>query len=184
MRLDATHSYNLLLLSGRVFSHSSGGLSRHDSIGLLWLNMTEILFSMHIQTSITGFTFTQISTSMSNEPAPDLHLAEPENDPEKPCVEVHDEIVSLGHLSSDSDIPARQIMNSSDEGIDEKKLLHKIDYALIPWLGILYLLSFLDRSSIGNAKVCELNLIYDVITDRQCSSMAWKLTCASQTHNI
>jgi hypothetical protein len=34
-------------------------------------------------------------------------------------------------------------------GIDEKKLLRKIDFALIPWLSVLYLLSFLDRTSIG-----------------------------------
>ena len=34
-------------------------------------------------------------------------------------------------------------------GVDERKLLRKIDFALIPWLSLLYLLSFLDRSSIG-----------------------------------
>lgn len=33
--------------------------------------------------------------------------------------------------------------------IDEKKLIRKIDWALIPWLSLLYLLSFLDRTSIG-----------------------------------
>lgn len=34
-------------------------------------------------------------------------------------------------------------------GVDERKLLRKIDIALIPWLSFLYLLSFLDRTSIG-----------------------------------
>jgi len=34
-------------------------------------------------------------------------------------------------------------------GVDEKKLLRKMDLALIPWLSFLYLLSFLDRTSIG-----------------------------------
>lgn len=34
-------------------------------------------------------------------------------------------------------------------GVDEKKLIRKIDIALIPWLSFLYLLSFLDRTSIG-----------------------------------
>jgi len=34
-------------------------------------------------------------------------------------------------------------------GVDEKKLLRKLDLALIPWLSFLYLLSFLDRTSIG-----------------------------------
>lgn len=33
--------------------------------------------------------------------------------------------------------------------VDERKLMRKIDIALIPWLSFLYLLSFLDRTSIG-----------------------------------
>lgn len=40
--------------------------------------------------------------------------------------------------------------------IDEKKLLRKLDWALVPWLSLLYLLSFLDRTSIGNAKLYGL----------------------------
>lgn len=38
-------------------------------------------------------------------------------------------------------------------GIDEKKLLRKMDFCIIPWLALLYLLNFLDRATIGNAKV-------------------------------
>lgn len=34
-------------------------------------------------------------------------------------------------------------------GVDERKLIRKLDLALIPWLSFLYLLSFLDRTSIG-----------------------------------
>lgn len=37
--------------------------------------------------------------------------------------------------------------------IDERKLLWKIDLHIVPWLSLLYLLSFLDRGNIGNAKV-------------------------------
>ena len=37
--------------------------------------------------------------------------------------------------------------------IDERRLLWKLDMWLVPWLSFLYLLSFLDRTSIGNAKV-------------------------------
>jgi len=37
-------------------------------------------------------------------------------------------------------------------GVDEAKLIRKIDWRLIPWLSFLYLLSFLDRTSIGNAR--------------------------------
>ncbi|KAJ8469795.1 hypothetical protein ONZ45_g16774 [Pleurotus djamor] len=40
--------------------------------------------------------------------------------------------------------------------VDERKLLRKIDLRLIPWLSLLYLLSFLDRTSIGNAKLYHL----------------------------
>lgn len=39
-------------------------------------------------------------------------------------------------------------------GVDERALVRKLDRRLIPWLSFLYLLSFLDRTSIGNAKVC------------------------------
>lgn len=39
-------------------------------------------------------------------------------------------------------------------GIDEKKLMRRIDLHIIPWLAVLYLLNFLDRGSIGNARVC------------------------------
>lgn len=37
-----------------------------------------------------------------------------------------------------------------------KKLLRKIDFALIPFLALLYLLSFLDRTNIGNARLDTL----------------------------
>ena len=37
--------------------------------------------------------------------------------------------------------------------MDEKKLMWKVDLHVIPWLTVLYLFSFLDRGSIGNAKV-------------------------------
>jgi len=37
--------------------------------------------------------------------------------------------------------------------IAEKKLIRKLDWRLIPWLSLLYLISFLDRTNIGNAKI-------------------------------
>lgn len=42
---------------------------------------------------------------------------------------------------------------SNPTGIDEKKFLRKVDSKLLPPLTILYLLSFLDRSNVGNAKL-------------------------------
>ncbi|KAG8219718.1 hypothetical protein J3R82DRAFT_686 [Butyriboletus roseoflavus] len=37
--------------------------------------------------------------------------------------------------------------------VDERMLLRKMDIRIVPWLGLLYLLNFLDRGAIGNAKV-------------------------------
>lgn len=37
--------------------------------------------------------------------------------------------------------------------LDEKKILRKMDLRLIPMLALLYLLSFLDRGNIGNARI-------------------------------
>ena len=43
---------------------------------------------------------------------------------------------------------------SSDEvGITDKALVRKIDLHLLPPLTLLYLLSFLDRSNVGNARL-------------------------------
>lgn len=39
------------------------------------------------------------------------------------------------------------------DAVEERKLVRKIDWLLLPILTLLYLLSFLDRSNIGNAKV-------------------------------
>lgn len=38
--------------------------------------------------------------------------------------------------------------------VDEQTLLRKMDVRIVPWLGLLYFLNFLDRGAIGNAKVC------------------------------
>ncbi|KAF2431642.1 MFS general substrate transporter [Tothia fuscella] len=39
------------------------------------------------------------------------------------------------------------------EGVNEKSLLRKLDYKLLPGLCLLYLLSFLDRSNVANARI-------------------------------
>lgn len=38
------------------------------------------------------------------------------------------------------------------DALSTRKLLSKIDRTLIPFLALLYLLSFLDRTNIGNAR--------------------------------
>ena len=37
--------------------------------------------------------------------------------------------------------------------MQDKKLVRKLDFMLIPLLSFLYLVSFLDRTNIGNAKI-------------------------------
>ncbi|CAI7655478.1 unnamed protein product [Penicillium pancosmium] len=66
-------------------------------------------------------------------------------------VEKKDESV----LSGTKDTAASPSSSSLAEGtgIDEKKLLRKLDYRLLPPLILLYLLSFLDRSNVGNARL-------------------------------
>lgn len=53
---------------------------------------------------------------------------------------------SVPSASSDTD-------DVETSGINEKALLRKIDWRLLPAVGVLYLLSFLDRSNVGNARV-------------------------------
>lgn len=43
--------------------------------------------------------------------------------------------------------------NDVNFGVDEKRTLRKMDIRLIPALAVLYLLAFLDRGNIGNAKI-------------------------------
>ncbi|KAK7958056.1 hypothetical protein PG996_010502 [Apiospora saccharicola] len=50
---------------------------------------------------------------------------------------------------SDSDTE----VNGGGAPVNEKKLLRKLDYNLLPAVGVLYLLSFLDRSNVGNARI-------------------------------
>lgn len=40
--------------------------------------------------------------------------------------------------------------------METKRLLRKIDWALLPFFALLYLLSFLDRANIGNARLAGL----------------------------
>ncbi|SPO00361.1 related to PUTATIVE TARTRATE TRANSPORTER [Cephalotrichum gorgonifer] len=52
---------------------------------------------------------------------------------------------SAGEITSDNDEHTPQI--------NERALLRKLDGHLLPAVGLLYLLSFLDRSNVGNAKI-------------------------------
>ncbi|KAI5866520.1 MFS general substrate transporter [Durotheca rogersii] len=71
---------------------------------------------------------------------------------------VHQELCSEKEL--DSDISRADVLAIAPETtlesfahLDEKRILRKMDIRLIPMLAVLYLLSFLDRGNIGNAKI-------------------------------
>ncbi|KAI9368417.1 major facilitator superfamily domain-containing protein [Aspergillus egyptiacus] len=49
--------------------------------------------------------------------------------------------------------PAQSSLTAEYGEINEKSLLRKLDYKVLPPLTILYLLSFLDRSNVGNARL-------------------------------
>lgn len=51
-------------------------------------------------------------------------------------------------------VDTQQLESSS---VNEKAVVRKIDYHLVPWLSLLYLLSFLDRTNIGNANLFGLS---------------------------
>ncbi|KAF1816253.1 MFS general substrate transporter [Eremomyces bilateralis CBS 781.70] len=53
----------------------------------------------------------------------------------------------------DAMVMAPGVTRESFAHLDEKKILRKMDMRLIPMLALLYLLSFLDRGNIGNAKI-------------------------------
>ncbi|KAJ4297385.1 hypothetical protein N0V88_004304 [Collariella sp. IMI 366227] len=46
----------------------------------------------------------------------------------------------------------------------ERKLVRRLDFMLLPWLCFLYLLAFLDRTNIGNAKIAGLAKDLDLST--------------------
>ncbi|KAH8120224.1 MFS general substrate transporter [Phellopilus nigrolimitatus] len=74
---------------------------------------------------------------------------------------------SNSDLAKDPAVDVSELAITHDNSyVDEKKLLRKIDLYIIPWLALLYLLNFLDRANIGNAKL--YNMEEDLhITDSQ-----------------
>ncbi|KAI2613738.1 MFS general substrate transporter [Hypoxylon fragiforme] len=67
---------------------------------------------------------------------------------------------SFGHNEYQNEVDRIDTLATSPEvtlesfaDLDEKKILRKMDLRLIPMLALLYLLSFLDRGNIGNAKI-------------------------------
>ncbi|THV07805.1 MFS general substrate transporter [Dendrothele bispora CBS 962.96] len=71
-------------------------------------------------------------------------------------VEKRNEILDLNRADGstiEDDVELDSTDDGSVVGIKEKKLLRKLDVHLLPGLVILYLLSFLDRSNVANARL-------------------------------
>lgn len=62
-----------------------------------------------------------------------------------------------GQTKIDEASSDRATDESGLDAIDEKKLLRKLDWHLVPGLTLLFLLSFLDRSN-GNSFLCSPHL--------------------------
>ncbi|EFE36463.1 uncharacterized protein ARB_03984 [Trichophyton benhamiae CBS 112371] len=58
----------------------------------------------------------------------------------------------------DSELRSTSSSEPDFSDINEKKVIRKMDMRLIPALALLYLLSFLDRGNIGNAKIEGLDV--------------------------
>lgn len=59
-------------------------------------------------------------------------------------------------VSHDEKVPDQEtdaVVAAEFPNVDEAKVLRKMDVRLIPMLSLLYLLAFLDRGNIGNAKI-------------------------------
>nr|QFR37159.1 MFS transporter [Cyberlindnera americana] len=81
-------------------------------------------------------------------------------DPEK---SVSPEISSNQEFPTDEELKDRTAALADEMGINQKKLMWKIDLCVVPPFVILYFLAFLDRINISNAKVygmaTDLNLV-------------------------
>lgn len=64
--------------------------------------------------------------------------------------------MTLRDTSGENSDVYRSDVDTSD--VDERKLMRRIDWHVVPWLAVLYLLNFLDRGSIGNAKVSSADM--------------------------
>ncbi|KAL5531264.1 hypothetical protein ACEPAG_4141 [Sanghuangporus baumii] len=76
-----------------------------------------------------------------------------DEDADKSCVEIEEVELVVCRTDASSSQNSTAEEPSVSTTIDEKRLLRRLDFTLIPWLGVLYLMSFLDRAGIGNARL-------------------------------
>ena len=73
--------------------------------------------------------------------------------PERPTTRHNDASPELAPLGEKGAVVDPEYTGADTSGVDPKKVLLKMDLHLIPMLALLYLLSFLDRGNIGNARI-------------------------------
>ncbi|RHZ68014.1 hypothetical protein CDV55_107053 [Aspergillus turcosus] len=73
---------------------------------------------------------------------------------------VVENIPQVSHLEKEAQLNKMDLLDDPDEGLSEEEraridraLVRKLDMKLIPWLSLLYLASYMDRTNIGNAKL-------------------------------
>ncbi|KAJ5258623.1 hypothetical protein N7524_010179 [Penicillium chrysogenum] len=71
------------------------------------------------------------------------------SDPEK-ILDSKDPLAAAGFEDPDAGL------SDEEKAEIDRRLLWKLDLRLVPWLSLLYLVSFLDRTNIGNAKIVGL----------------------------
>ena len=140
-------------LQGVVLGNGVASFERH-----VFLKRASIPLHVHLCTFILFFQFdmtikTRRSTKLTTIPW-DVGASAKASAPKKPRPidekqELSDDserAVGLSSPSSDQDV-------SAISSISESRLLRKLDFHLLPGVCILYLLSFLDRSNVANAKL-------------------------------
>jgi len=79
------------------------------------------------------------------------------------AVHGHHEDGTLNGMGPDPDAG----LSDEERARVDKALLRKLDFKLVPWLSFLYLISFLDRVNIGNARIYGLQADLGHISDNQ-----------------
>lgn len=75
-----------------------------------------------------------------------------DNDTEKAIDLPQDYLGTLRDMPPDPDTH----LSDHERAAIDRKLVWRLDLMMIPWLSLLYLLAFLDRTNIGNAKISGL----------------------------
>jgi hypothetical protein len=114
-------------------------------------------------------------------------MVDASDNPEKPCLrELENAVVPPPYLADlkhkeetvDTESGRGSLGPVVFEGVNENAVLRKMDIRLIPMLSALYLLAFLDRGNIGNAKIEGL------VEDLNMTGPQYNWTCMCTSDSI